>query len=558
MTRSTLVDLIGTHVPAHWDEFYRIIQLMLYGNRRINLDVVRFLLSADGGRTILAEVHAKVKDGTAILVGIGDTDDDEHGKDAVSAASMPIDNLRANFDRTLMDNGVPEDLLDECFARFQSRTAFTEVRDSTPTGRPWDIADMIKQMGYGHLFVKGPSRNEPLVRGWVTEDDMRDIIGMAKMLLVGWTLVPHRLPTEEDIEMVDSMITGWVLRNINWDGKPRTAPTGGHTLRGLLKTVNRKRNGVAHQKLRRLVGHMKHLADHSTWSQNVEFKEMLRGDPMFDGDRPECPETFGNILIMLRRREDPRNDEVLSELPHDMQQMLQLRRGTARRFMYMMLNSWDHSQWLYLVEGRRNANEAGCVTLSTVEGESENGQMAVVLARGPHTWTHVRADHRSTLEVAVVRNTILDTTLVSSNREALRELAIRHGMPIKQFINFLNRHILASLRIWELAEERIEIPWTAVGYPEDSLFKDGYLPETLHPSPKWFAPVDWSGFVHGVMNGSLNHADVPESLLSSSSIVELVSHVLQAFHANDVRAALRDLYLSFKETTDARMHARSE
>ncbi len=558
MTSATLVELIGTHSPSHWDEFYRIIQLMLYGNRRINLDVVKFLLSTDGGRTIPAEVRTKVKDGTALLIGIGETEDDEHGKDAVSAASLPIENLRANFDRTLKDNGVPEDLLDECFRRFQARTSFTEVRDSTPTGRTWDIADMIKQMGYGHLFVKGPSRDEPLVRGWVTEDDMRDIVSMSKMLLVGWTLVPHRIPTEDDIAMVDSMITGWVLRNLHWDGKPPTRPPEGHTLRGLLKTVKRKRNAVAHQKLRRLVGHMKHLADHSDWSPNVEFKEMLRDDPQFDGDRPECPETLGNILIMLARREEPWKDDVLSQYPHDMQQMLCVKRGTARRFMNMMLDSWDHTQWLYLVEGRRNANEPGCVTLSTVEGESEDGEMAVVLARGPHTWTHVRADHRHSLEVAVVRNTILDTTLVSSNREALRQLAIRHGMPIKQFINFMNRHLLASLRIWELAEEGIEIPWTAAGYPEDVLFKEGYLPKTLHPNPKWFAPEDWNGFVHSVMNGSLNHADVPESLLGSASIVELVSRVLKALHANDMRAALRNLYQSFKETTDARMHARSE
>jgi hypothetical protein len=555
MTDQKLIDLIGTHSPPHWDEFYRIIQKMLFGNSRINLDTVRFLLSTDGGRSIPAEVTAKEKDGTALLVGIGGTGDDEHGKDFVSAADLPIEGMRANFDKTLLDNGVPEELLDACFTRFEASTAFTGVRDSTPTGRTWDIADMIKQYGYGRLFVKGPSREDPLVRGRFNEDDMYGLISLARMLLVGWILVPHRLPTDSDIAMVDSMMTGWVLRNLSWQDKPRTG--GPHSLASLFATVNKRKNGVVHQKLRRLLGHMKQLADRSEWKPNVEFREMLRNNPRFDGDRPECPETLGNILIMLRRREQPHKDEVLSEYPRAMQDMLRLQHGTANRFMNMMLDSWNHTQWLFLVEGRRNAQEADHVTFSTITGDVEDGQMAVVLSRGPDTFKHVRSGNRQTLEVAVVRNTLLDTTLVSSNREALRELAIRHGMPIKPFMNFLNHHILASLRIWELSEEGIEIPWTVAGYPEEVLFCDGHLPESLHPSPKWFAPVDWKGFVHSVMNGSINHADAPESTLSSESIIELVRRVLQAFHAEDVRVALRGLYQSFKETTDERSHLRS-
>ena len=117
----------------------------------------------DGGHNLPEDFRALAAKGKALAVGIGGnlTGDDEHGTEYASAASLPMRNLRANFDCTMGAAGVPFRYFDEYWERFQGFVTFCEIRDSTATAPPFDLSSVFKRLiGYRAIFARGPSRDE--------------------------------------------------------------------------------------------------------------------------------------------------------------------------------------------------------------------------------------------------------------------------------------------------------------------------------------------------------------------------------------------------------------
>lgn len=527
------IEQVAVHAPPHLDEFVRLVIRRLFGGVALDFEQVEWLFVTDGGRNLPEDFRKLAAKGEALAVGIGGnlSGDDEHGTEHASAASLPIVHLRENFDRTMSAAGVPRRFLDEYWNRFQGFVTFCEIRDSSASGAPFDLATIVKRLiGYRAIFERGPSREEPIVRGKWTREQMLAGLYVAQAALVGITCLPHRHIETWAWKRMEGWLIGWVLRNLHWQGKPQERFEG--SLKELFETVNRKQDALAHQQFRFLMGHLHEMLDEpGAWSADVRMRKILRGTPRYDGRRPECPETLLNLVQMFMRREwsegeEPRDNFIRSLTPQ-MKNTLRLEPGFARQFLYDILDAWHHDQWLYACEAAYNEQVPGAVAFRP----TTTHELAVVYSRGPHLPTRVRArqDHGVTLMLAC--NTTLGTVMVSVNRglrnvrglriPVLADAAQRAGQAVLPYADFLTRWWVALLRTCELKLDGREIPTNEWGGPAECLLADGALPESVTPTPRWYAAANEEGHVHTVMSGSISHPDAPKTQLLGSETVRI-------------------------------------
>lgn len=527
------IEQVAVHAPPHLDEFVRLVIRRLFGGVALDFVRVQWLFVTDGGRNLPEDFRELAAKGEALAVGIGGnlSGDDEHGTEHASAASLPLKDLRANFDRTMSAAGVSRQFLDEYWNRFQGFVTFCEIRDSSASGAPFDLATIFKRLiGYRAIFERGPSSEKPIVRGKWTREQMLDGLYLTQAALVGITCLPHRPIEKWAWKRMEGWLIGWVLRNLNWQGKPQERFEG--SLKELFETVNRRTDALAHQQFRFLMGHLHEMLDEpGTWSADVRMRKILRRTPRYDGRRPECPETLLNLVQMFMRREwregDEPRDNFIQRLTPEMKHILRLEPGFARQFLYNILDAWDHDQWLYAREAAYNEQVPGAVAFR----ESESHELAVVYSRGPHLPTRVRArqDHRVTMMLAF--NTTLNTVMVSMNRGARQERGVKvpvlntaarnAGMDPLAYADLLTRWWVALLRACELKLDGREIPTNEWSGPAECLFADGALPESITPTPRWYAASNDENHVHTVMSGSISHPDAPKTRLLGSEGVRI-------------------------------------
>lgn len=529
---------MAVHAPPHLDELARLEERDLFGGVAFDFESVKWLFVTDGGCNLPEDFRELARRGEALSVGIGGNlsgDDehgfvDEHGNKFASAASLPLKGLRANFNRTMSANGVPPRFLAEYWNRFQGFVTFCEIRDSSATGAPFDLATIFKWIGYRAMFERGPSLEEPVVRGKWTLEQMLEGLYVTKAALVGITCLPHQTVARWAWQRIEGWIIGWVLRNLHWQGKPQDRFEG--SLKDLFATVDRKRNAPAHQQFRSLMRHLHEMLDEpGEWRADVHTRKDLRGTPRYDGRRPECPETLLNLVHMFMRREwgegeEPR-DAFIRRLTPEMKNTLRLEPGFARQFLYYVLDAWHHDQWLYAYEAARNEQVPGAVDFRTTGSH----ELALVYSRGPHLPTRARSrqDHRVTMMLAC--NTTLGTVMVSVNRglrnvcslriPVLADAAQRAGQAVLPYADFLTRWWVALLRTCELKLDGREIPTNEWGGPAECLLADGALSESVTPTPRWYAAVNNEGHVHTVMSGSISHPDAPKTRLLGSEGVRM-------------------------------------
>ena len=169
------IEQVAVHAPPHLDEFVRLVIRRLFGGVTLDFERVEWLFVTDGGHNLPEDFRALAAKGKALAVGIGGnlTGDDEHGTEYASAASLPMRNLRANFDCTMGAAGVPFRYFDEYWERFQGFVTFCEIRDSTAPAAPFDLSSVLKRLiGYSATFSRVPSPDEHTVRGEWTRRQM--------------------------------------------------------------------------------------------------------------------------------------------------------------------------------------------------------------------------------------------------------------------------------------------------------------------------------------------------------------------------------------------------
>lgn len=529
---------MAVHAPPHLDELARLEERSLFGGVALDFEKVEWLFVTDGGRNLPEGLRELARRGEALSVGIGGNlsgDDehgfvDEHGNKFASAASLPMKDLRANFDRTMSAAGVPRRFLDEYWDRFQGFVTFCEIRDSSATGAPFDLATIFKWIGYRAIFERGPSREEPVVRGVWTLEQMLEGLYVTKAALVGITCLPHQTVARWAWKRIEGWIIGWVLRNMHWQGKPQDRFEG--SLKELFDTINRKVDAPVHQQFRFLMGHLHEMLDEpGPWRADVHTRRDLKGTPRYDGRRPECPETLLNLVQMFMRREwgegeEPR-DAFIRRLTPELKNILRLEPGFARQFLYYILDAWHHDQWLYAYEAAYNEQVPGAVAFRTTSMH----ELALVYARGPHLPTRVRSRQDKRVTMMLAFNTTLGTVMVSVNRGARQERGVKVpllAMPARQagmdplkYADFLTRWWVALLRTCELKLDGREIPTNEWGGPAECLLADGALPKSVTPTPRWYAAVNREGHVHTVMSGSISHPDAPKTRLLGSEGVRI-------------------------------------
>ena len=528
------VQKVAVHAPPHLDELGRLVVRRLFGGVELNFEKVEWLFVTDGGRSFPNDFVGLARKGEALAVGIGGnlSGDDEHGTTVKSAMSLPLPQLRQNFDRVMIANGVPPRFLPEYWDRFMAHVMFCEIRDSSATGAPFDLSTIYKRLvGYRTIFARGTSPEQPVVRGQWTREHMLAALFDVQAALVGITCLPHEPIPAMAGKRIEHWLIGWVLRNLRWSDKPTT--TFGGSLEELFGTVNRRRDPITHQMFRFLMEHVREVRDStSPWRPNVTVEKLLRHSARYDGRRAECPETLLNLVWMFMRREwhegEQSRDAFVQTLPRQLRDILRLEPGFARQFLCNTLDAWKHDQWLYAIEGARNEKTPGAVTYR----ETPTHELAVVYDRGPHMATRVRSrqDHRVTM--MLVFNTIINTVMVAVNRgmrtqpggaqmALLAPAARQAGKDAASYADYLTRWWLALLRTCELRQEGREVPVDAHGGPAKSLFAEGALVKEINPDPKWYGAVNSDGHIHTVMSGSISHPDAPRTALLESEQISI-------------------------------------
>lgn len=526
-----------THKVTDLDEVLRVWLKKEFGLFPFTLDDVICNLRGDSGAGIEKAMYDLEKEGHAYIVGIGGGENDEHPTGGTSATVLSMnlpgtteENI-AHVKQVIRGWGVPEEELDQAYARLLQFIGVANLWDSTPTAHPHSLANMWKNYGYSVVCRMVP---EMQVDGW--KITFGNFGHKQLMYLLWWTDVigkrivgiEHTHPDKELLDILDGEIADWAVnaREKYLDRRSgeiksrcrfrlvklsdRKPITLGNLLEALPK---KKKGGYNHWRERSFLNgfreYLRRLALTDDWvaPKHEIHKGMDR--PQYDASRGECPYGFATIALMLMR----------SEIDESLPKALRLPPGSvARKFIHDMLRVHVHRMWLEEVGGV----EAKKAEVVEIKGYSVKEVRAAVLHHSsPFALKKLRKNHQ------------LDSDVVLAICDAgFRGFLPSHGCwgYNSEEIHYYMLWLQAYVEQTELQVRGFEVPhsddWKKRQFV---LTRNSKIDPSINPSACWYSPKFGPNRKRGgLYGGTWKHDETPDTMIPVSTLSLLMQVVLHA------------------------------